>query len=140
MTRILIKEGQADSNYPNSMGIPPLFYVFEEWREQILYKIPGKDSLITMLSRAVEMIEILGIAGANVNAVGLGGETPVHVAAGLGQARHLFLLCKFGFECKDRCSCCTSHVVEVGDFDHGGNVIKKLYVSRFECCESWFVL
>ena len=98
MTRILIKQGHADSNYPNSMGIPALFYVFEEWREQILYKIPAKDSLITMLSRAVELIEILGIAGANVNAVGLGGETPVHVAAGLGQARHLFLLCKFGFD------------------------------------------
>ena len=98
MTRILIKEGRADPNYPNSMGLPAMFYVFDEWRTQILEKKPGRDSLNKMLDRAVELIQLLGGAGGNVNAVGLGGETPVHVAAGLGHARHLFLLCKFGFD------------------------------------------
>jgi hypothetical protein len=98
MTKILVKEGLADVNYPNSMGLPALFYVFEEWREQILYKVPGRDSLVKMLDRAVDLIKLIGGAGGNVNALGLGGETPVHVAAGLGHARHLFLLCKFGFD------------------------------------------
>ena len=98
MTKLLIREGRADVNYPNSMGIPSLFYVFEEWRTQILNKDPAKESLIVLLDRAVELITLIGGAGGNVNALGLGGETPVHVAAGLGHARHLFLLCKFGFD------------------------------------------
>jgi hypothetical protein len=100
MTKILIKQGRADVNYPNSMGLPALFYVFEEWREQVLYKVPGKDSLIKMLDRSIELILLLCNNGANVNAIGLGGETPVHVASGLGHARHLYLLCKFGFDPK----------------------------------------
>ena len=98
MSRIILKQGNADPNYPNSMGLPGMFYVFEEWRNQILYKVPGRSSLLKMLDRSVDLIQLLGGAGGNVNAVGLGGETPVHMAAGLGHARHLFLLCKFGFD------------------------------------------
>ncbi len=98
MCRILLNEGQCDPNYPNTAGVPPLFYVFEEWRDQILHKVPGRDSLRAMLDRAKDLVTELGARGANVNALGLGGETPVHVAAGLGHARHLFLMCKFGFD------------------------------------------
>ena len=98
MVKILLKEGSADPNFPNAMGVPPILYIFEEWREQRINKIPGRDSLQVMLKRAADIILMLGEAGVNVNAKGLGGETPVHVAAGFGHATALFLMLKMGFD------------------------------------------
>ena len=83
MVRLLLKEGSADANYPNAMGLPALFYVFEEWRMQVLHKIPGRDSLKKMLDRAKDVITELGKASANVNAIDHLGSTPVHMAAAL---------------------------------------------------------
>lgn len=105
MVSILLREGKADANYPNAIGLPPLFYVFEEWRDQVLHKVPGRDSLVKMLDRAKDIIQELGNARANVNAIDHLGSTPVHLAAGMGHARHLFLMCKFGFDPTIRNNC-----------------------------------
>jgi ankyrin repeat protein len=51
-----------------------------------------------MLDRAKDVITELGNASANVNAIDHLGSTPVHMAAGMGHARHLFFMCKFGFD------------------------------------------
>ena len=98
MLKILVLEGRANPNFPNNYGYGPLFFLFEEWRKQRIEKDPSKDSLKNILKRANDMANILLDNGGNVNARGIYGETPVHIAAGFGDATLLFTLVRYQFD------------------------------------------
>jgi hypothetical protein len=98
MIETLVVDGKANPNYPNAIGYSPLFYVYEEWRQQKREKDPSKRSLKDMLESVNDCLNILLENGGNVNARGVFGETPVHLAAGFGDAKSLFTLCRYQFD------------------------------------------
>jgi hypothetical protein len=98
MLKILIEEGKANPNFPNNYGYGPLFFLYEEWRKQRIERDPKKESLKNILKRANDMANMLLENGGNVNARGVYGETPVHLAAGFGDATLLFTLVRYQFD------------------------------------------